>query len=1024
MSGYPTNDWETVFSAPDSAASLWKQLAPSIDSEILEKTLERLRHAADPDLALATWARWLQVETSQTTATAAGGEESTARRQRWRSSSFRRGFIALAGVSRAMGERLLDLWKDFSPARWRERGWETTASLRLRLDRLLPKDPTAAEIPDILRRFQQIETLRIAYLDCVEGLQVDLITMQISELADATVGAALEVAQRAVARRYGLPAAVEGFAVFAMGKLGGAELNYSSDIDLAFFYDENCSLDRGDGRRLEGRMELEPFFTRVAERLSQLISEFTQRGRLYRLDLRLRPMGSASGIVTTVRGAVDTYYRTGRAWERQALIRLRLIAGDRRVGERLHRELDAFVFSATLTAEDIAEIRSLKAQMEQLAVAKDPDAVEIKRGSGGIRDVEYIVQYLQLLYGSRHPELKAPNIFAALEALDSLEFFELEETDVLRQGYRFARQVEHRVQLDNMRQVHRLPADPAELRRLARGLGFDTVEAFEAARKHHATNVRRVYRLLFDEATVVRAEEAELPALLELPVEAGIDAGVRLLEPYGFREPAEAFRRLRSLAVGTGRTLDAHRAQEVFGSVVRKLLREFSRHADPDRALMHFEECVATLGARSVFYQLLDESERALHLFVMLASRSSYVVRILRARPELFDEVIDVLLTGESFSRAVLLDEVARFPREPETFVAEAFSFKHLHWVLTAIRDSEQKCNLSAVMRTVSDISEAIVSGLFTVALEDSERRWGGWEKRPRFTVLALGKLGGREMNYRSDVDLVVLYERAGTNRAGMGAQEFFEKAAQRFLRLTSEKDSVGVLLEVDLRLRPLGGHNSVAVSVEAWQQYFEVGAGQNWERQAFLRARPICGDGELGAEVLDFVYRELVVGGKAGPESAEALRADAAAMRRKLEDSVPAGHLKRGRGGVMDVEFIVQVEQLCHGRAKPEILTPNTAEALMALRSAGILSEAEGSHLLTAYQFLRQLESRLALVGEPGQSISVPRKISDTELESLVQKMAYKGSGEESALAIFRSELEFYTRENRKIFEERVGRV
>jgi len=283
--------------------------------------------------------------------------------------------------------------------------------------------------------------------------------------------------------------------------------------------------------------------------------------------------------------------------------------------------------------------------------------------------------------------------------------------------------------------------------------------------------------------------------------------------------------------------------------------------------------------------------------------------------------------------------------------------------------------------------------------------------KPPRFLVLALGKLGGQEMSYKSDLDLVVISDGEGSTDRGVTVQEYFERLSQMLLHGCSLSDSLGPLLRVDLRLRPLGSHNSLAISIEEWKRYFRGGGARTWERQAFLRARPIAGDEGLGREVLAFIHGEFVLGGTAGPASEEVALSDVRDMRQRIEENAKPGDLKRGKGGILDVEFLVQALQLVHGREHPEILTPNTPTALHALMKSGLLEPAALSDLLTSYQFLRWIENRMSLVGESGQSFE---SMSPAETESLVQKIGYKASGEESASSIFRSELEYHRKKNR----------
>src|SRR5262245_31434628 len=512
------------FLDPAAAEATWRQLGAALPAgrhflAHREETWRTLARAADPDLALRTWSRWIEGELSE------GG---AVRARLWDSRPvYREGFLLLAGASPALAAELEHLKEEFAPEKW-QTGLATASSLAAELRPLLELPAGHGSGPDsfavALRRFRRLADLRIAWLDECRRLAVDLVTLQISWLADALIAVALARASAEVARRLRVPAppageGPPGFAVFALGKLGSLELNYSSDIDLLF-------LSGAPGRSgLSPELE-EVYFTRLAERLIALLSDFTEGGQLYRVDTRLRPGGSASRLVWSLQAALDYYHSEGRTWERQALIRLRPAAGDLELARSFISQIDPFIFRRTLSGEEIAELRGLKTQLERLAAERGESETHVKIGRGGIRDVEYIVQYLQLLHGAAIPELKEANLFGVLEALEKKKLLNADETDSLRRGYRFLRQVEHRIQLAYLRQTHRLPDNPRDLRRIARGLGYEGGESFRETLAAHSARIRQVYRRLFESAAAPEAEEERLAAILELPLPA-VEASAR-----------------------------------------------------------------------------------------------------------------------------------------------------------------------------------------------------------------------------------------------------------------------------------------------------------------------------------------------------------------------------------------------------------------------------------------------------------------------------------------------------------------
>ena len=423
-----------------------------------------------------------------------------------------------------------------------------------------------------------------------------------------------------------------------------------------------------------------------------------------------------------------------------------------------------------------------------------------------------------------------------------------------------------------------------------------------------------------------------------------------------------------------------------------------------------------------MFYQLLDESEAILGLFVDLCARSNFIVRIIGTYPQLFDEVVDGLLTGYSFHAEDLSSQTeAIADRSGDAITAELFAFKYLHLILTAIRELEGDSRIRVTMEQVSAIAEALLRAIVRDADRRAHEKLGAWTgDPPRFTVLGMGKLGGREMTFQSDVDFVFLYDGSAVTDKGIGAQEYFERFLQLVLGRCKETDQHGGLLDVDLRLRPQGSQGSLATSIDAWKAYFRDGSAETWERQALLRARWVAGDEGLATEAIGHAHQEFVLGGSAGPASADVVKHDVWSMRRKLEEHAGPKDLKRGRGGIMDVEFLVQAMQLLHGREHPEIIHANTAIAIERLQQAGILTPSRRIELFNSYQFLRWIECRLSLVADAGERIS---ELDDQALGHAVERIGYRSTGEEPAREIFREELDYHRKKIREALLEALRR-
>jgi len=403
-------------------------------------------------------------------------------------------------------------------------------------------------------------------------------------------------------------------------------------------------------------------------------------------------------------------------------------------------------------------------------------------------------------------------------------------------------------------------------------------------------------------------------------------------------------------------------------------------------------------------------------LVLEISGRSTYAIEILRSYPGLFDEVIDAILTGYGFDRESLFAETDRIVREEQDPTGALFEFKNFHSLLTAFRDLDRSINLTASMHHLAEVADAVLRA----TLELARSALGPLRWPLEFLILGLGKLGGEELNYRSDLDLVFLYRPPpGLEGADLAvAQEEAHRLAQEMLGRLGARDQLGPLYQVDVRLRPMGSKNLLAVSIDEFRRYFEGGAAQSWGRQAFLRARAVGGDPLLGREAMEFIRARMPLGPGEDPEE---LRASVADMRRRLEEaSGPADFIKRGRGGIVDVEFIAQTLQLIHGRERPEVLSPNTPAALDRLAKAGIIPPTAAADLLTSYQFLRWLETRLSLLMAPEESL---RGMNRDRLRSLIHRIGYRSSGEVTAEEIFEEELLYHRRKNREHLERVLGR-
>jgi len=877
-----------------------------------------------------------------------------------------------------------------------------------------------------LRRFKVRETLRIAVADIIREQGLRMVTRQISLVADAMLEAALRAAWRKTTARRGTPRRADGrpaeMVILAMGKLGGIELNYSSDIDLIFLYDEDGTT---DGPRPITNHE---FFSHVAQEVVRLLAEPTDLGSAYRVDLRLRPDGQRGPMVNSVPGALQYYDLRGRTWERQAYIKARPVAGALGLGAEFLRVLRPWIYHRYLSRADISGIKTLKRRIERRAHERGVDQRDVKTGHGGIRDVEFVIQFLQLLNGGDAPPLQTSNTLDAIARLEAVGCLSNLERTLLEENYAFLRKIEHRLQIMFDLQTHLLPSSADETRKLALRMGYaetadaSVEEAFAADYQDRTAVNRRILDHLLHDAFPDDAEaEAEVDLVLDPhPPDERIE---EVLGKYPFRDVRRAYRSLMSLGEENIPFLSTRRCRHFLAGIAPRLLAAISETPDPDSTLVNLDQVGASLGGKGVLWELFSFNPPSLRLYVELCAYSPYLAGILTSNPGMSDELMDSLVLDRPPTAEWMKESLAALCEAAEDLAPILHSFKIDQQLRVGVRDLLGKEDIQSTTAALSAIAEACLTeivarqyaqlverfGRPTIG-EDSAvaQSWAGDECE--LVLLAMGKLGGREMNYHSDLDLVFLYEAEGHTVATRGRrqeittnQHFFSELAQRIINMASRLDGAGRLYEVDARLRPTGRSGALATSLPELARYFAERHGQLWERQALTKARVVYGSPRVvrlagrvvGTAAFDHPWR-------AG--DAEEIRA----MRRRLEQSVARDDLKRGPGGIVDIEFVAQMLQLKHAHRHRGLRMANTLLALSALNEAGVLSDDHRAFFDRSYRFLRTLEGRLRLI-----SVTPQRALPEgpTELAKLAHLMRYADG--EALLADYRA----YREENRRRF-------
>ncbi|MEO8604355.1 MAG: hypothetical protein ABI629_17405 [bacterium] len=821
-----------------------------------------------------------------------------------------------------------------------------------------------ADTADALRHFKYYELARLTARDLWAApddvAATAAVLGELSHLADALLDAALRRAVARVALRYGPPhwSGAEGdavspaFVILGMGKLGGEELNYSSDVDLIYVRESR----RCDG----GPNGLSPdeYFGRVAQEFARLVSDVSGEGFLYRIDLDLRPEGQSGPLIVPSDTLSDYYDAWAATWEKAAFMKARPVAGDRAFGWRVIRAISPIIYRSSMDYAGVAAIRMMKEKVEQ-DLERRGGTFNVKVGAGGIRDVELVVQALQLLHGGRIPQVRLRSTQQALTALAEVDVLPRAAAADLHRAYAFLRRTENRLQMDGERQTHRLPAEPAALVRLGRALGFsgdDPAADFATALEAQRERVRAAFATLFAE-----------------------DGTAQLLDVFQRHVP-QLF------------------AQPATRAQIEQLAAAFARAiagaADPDRAMNNLDRFIAGIGARAFYYQLLVDRLELVDRLAALFAASEYLSGILATHPRLIEPIFSdpnvlvlppaALRTGLEQIRADVAGEGRDDASEVELDALRLFHHREL--VNIGLLDLTEKITSAEAEAGLSDLAEVSVEAALEVARRELAKRApapsGG-----EFLVVGMGKLASRELTYGSDLDVIFLYDRpAADDGALLEAQEHSARLAQKLIWALQTRTREGACYQIDARLRPSGNQGLLVTSLSSFAHY-HAGSAQMWERQALLRARPIAGGAQLAAAFL--ALRQGILLRPLPPDAA----AEIHRLRQRMEVELADEHdgrrdFKTGRGGLLDVETIVQFLQLRHGAAHPELLAVDRTDAqLDRLASLGLLGAADADALRRGWAFLQRLSSRLRIVEN--------RSISDLDeergdLDGLARRLGY----------------------------------
>ncbi len=825
-----------------------------------------------------------------------------------------------------------------------------------------------------LRELRVREAVRIAWRDLAGWADLAEVVATMSELADASLEAALDYLYPALCDQRGTPRDHTGAAVsltiLGLGKLGGRELNFSSDVDLIFAYAEDGQTDAA--RPISNH----EFFTKLGRQVIQTLDQVTADGFVFRVDMRLRPNGN-SGPLALSYDATEHYFQThGRDWERYALIKARVVAGDREGGTLLLERLRPFVYRKYLDYGAFEAIRSMKDMIDR-ELRRKGMADNIKLGRGGIREVEFIAQSFQLIRGGRDHYLQTNRLQEALPRLAEREAISAETAQELLAGYGFLRSVEHRLQMFADQQTHVLPRDDTARARLALAAGYADWDSLNTALHEVMNRIDHHFNNVFV-AREHSGDEDALTPLADLWRGGLSDSAARqLLSELGYTDAAEVWRQLRELRAGKRYHAHSKYGRERFDRLMPMLIHAAVHSAEPVATLTRLISFVDSVGRRSAYLMLLIENPLALDQLVKLCGASAWIGSWISRYPLLLDELLDPISAESGTARERIEQEFAQHRDQAgaDDLEAQMEALREVHHaqvLKVAAADVSGLIDWTEVGRRLCIIAECSLEAAVAVCLADLRPRIGTPSEeeglQPEFGIVAYGKLGSLELGYNSDLDIVFLHHGATERGVTSGGKrsvanpQYYGRLAQRLVHVITTHTPTGALYEIDMRLRPSGRAGPLVTSLSAFATYQRQQAW-TWEHQALVRARVVTGQDSLRGR-FEEVRRDLLTV-RRDPEK---LRTDVTEMREKMvstndQTTDQLFDLKQGRGGIIDIEFIVQYYVLLWAHEHPELTTPrNNIDLIAALRDSGLVDESVARQLGQAYHDYLGIEHRCKL--------------------------------------------------------------
>jgi glutamate-ammonia-ligase adenylyltransferase len=825
-----------------------------------------------------------------------------------------------------------------------------------------------------IRKFVSQEMVRIAYGEFVRGLSPDKVGRQLAYVADAVIEASLSFVTRQLTQQREPPRLLDGsvpeVAVIGLGKLGGEEMSYNSPMQLVFLYDQ---IDRNNPSHHE-------FYRALVAEIVALLSPDGPQSLGLEIDLRDGPKYDVGVPICSMRDATRIYETSGRTWHRMRLVKARVVAGSSRLGESFLRRIEPWVYRRFLNRVDLAEIGTLRHKLELRGEPTEITGHDISRDPGGRADLEMTVQFLQLLHGGDLESVRCANTSDAIIELERAGCVTHQEATLLSDNYARLCRLQHQLSIMFDHRGSILPEDPAMRNRLAWQLGIrekdgsgGDVARFDALlRETFQVNQKMINHLMLDAPHSRDSVAIETELLLDPDPDRELVR--QTMQAHGLSDAKRAMEDLASLSSETVPFLSPHRCRHFFASLAPQLLAEVARTPNPHAALASLVRVTDSLGAKATLWELLASNRPTMELVVRLCATTPYLAEILTENPGMIDELIDSLLMNRLPSAGRLDAHSIELCRGAADIGRILQSFKNSAHLTIGVRDILGKEPIEAVHAALADTAEACLRRTIQSEQESLAEKYGDPIAEngdpAELITLALGKLGGREPNYHSDLDAVFLYtaegetrRRVGGHRATTTNERFFNQLAVGVISSISHVASSGRLYQLDSRLKPMGEEGLLAVSVDGFVRQFTRGTAPFWQRLALCKARAISGSPKQRKRVNDAIVG-LIRETPWYPGMAQEIRD----LRQRMEQTASPENLKRGYGGTVDVEFVAQMLTLRHGSESPEVIVAGTIQALTSLARAGHLSEEQSLELIHGYQVLRRIEANLRLMNTPAR--------------------------------------------------------